>query len=259
MAQSGSAPGLGPGGPRFESLYSDHIIQACMQKTIIPFINNKNVKTVGTHSDPSTVLKQNILTSHPELKDDVEYRKIVSLVEKLIQSGVPMMGQGYCISVSDVVMNILTQNNIKCKMIEVQASFQDKATGTVKLIGYDSLRDRVTDIDTHVVVVTETKVPMLIDCSIGHLLPKRGSEVIVDSLNSEKGKDLAVLNFEKQLIVYQEKRNSKIPLLHQSSIINRIETDKKIFDNIKLLKTLNFIGIGLGVLAIINQLIIILK
>ena len=24
MAQSGSAPGLGPGGPRFESLYSDH-------------------------------------------------------------------------------------------------------------------------------------------------------------------------------------------------------------------------------------------
>jgi hypothetical protein len=23
MAQSGSAPGLGPGGPRFESLYSD--------------------------------------------------------------------------------------------------------------------------------------------------------------------------------------------------------------------------------------------
>ena len=26
VAQSGSAPGLGPGGPRFESLYSDHII-----------------------------------------------------------------------------------------------------------------------------------------------------------------------------------------------------------------------------------------
>ena len=25
VAQSGSAPGLGPGGPRFESLYSDHI------------------------------------------------------------------------------------------------------------------------------------------------------------------------------------------------------------------------------------------
>jgi hypothetical protein len=24
VAQSGSAPGLGPGGPRFESLYSDH-------------------------------------------------------------------------------------------------------------------------------------------------------------------------------------------------------------------------------------------
>ena len=26
VAQSGSAPGLGPGGPRFESLYSDHVI-----------------------------------------------------------------------------------------------------------------------------------------------------------------------------------------------------------------------------------------
>ena len=27
MAQSGSAPGLGPGGPRFESLYSDHFLE----------------------------------------------------------------------------------------------------------------------------------------------------------------------------------------------------------------------------------------
>jgi len=26
VAQSGSAPGLGPGGPRFESLYSDHVL-----------------------------------------------------------------------------------------------------------------------------------------------------------------------------------------------------------------------------------------
>ena len=26
VAQSGSAPGLGPGGPRFESLYSDHFL-----------------------------------------------------------------------------------------------------------------------------------------------------------------------------------------------------------------------------------------
>lgn len=29
VAQPGSAPGLGPGGPRFESLYSDHTSTGC--------------------------------------------------------------------------------------------------------------------------------------------------------------------------------------------------------------------------------------
>ena len=32
MAQSGSAPGLGPGGPRFESLYSDQFKELSMSK-----------------------------------------------------------------------------------------------------------------------------------------------------------------------------------------------------------------------------------
>jgi hypothetical protein len=35
VAQSGSAPGLGPGGPRFESLYSDHIFATIFFATII--------------------------------------------------------------------------------------------------------------------------------------------------------------------------------------------------------------------------------
>jgi hypothetical protein len=36
VAQSGSAPGLGPGGPRFESLYSDQVKEYVMSKGSTP-------------------------------------------------------------------------------------------------------------------------------------------------------------------------------------------------------------------------------
>ena len=36
VAQSGSAPGLGPGGPRFESLYSDHFYTVLVVKRLRP-------------------------------------------------------------------------------------------------------------------------------------------------------------------------------------------------------------------------------
>ena len=58
VAQSGSAPGLGPGGPRFESLYSDqrqrmgYIIQYESQGTAVnPWASNSTYNNVTGGSD----------------------------------------------------------------------------------------------------------------------------------------------------------------------------------------------------------------
>ena len=58
VAQSGSAPGLGPGGPRFESLYSDqeqrmgYIIQYELQGTAVnPWAGNSTYNNVTGSSD----------------------------------------------------------------------------------------------------------------------------------------------------------------------------------------------------------------
>ena len=42
VAQPGSAPGLGPGGPRFESLYSDHFL-AGTHMVLVAFKNTLDV------------------------------------------------------------------------------------------------------------------------------------------------------------------------------------------------------------------------
>jgi hypothetical protein len=225
----------------------------------IPFINNRSPSPTGTVINPSVIARQNILTS-ADVKKDPTYIKICESVEKLILNGVPIMGQGYCISVSDVVQNFLIQNGVPCRLVEVQVSIQDKATGHIEIVGFDNQNKKFefnndSEIDTHVVVVTETEFPFLIDASIAHLLPKKGTEVIVDVVNGTKDKDLAVLNFDKQILIYQEKTKTKIPRLHQSSIINRIATDQRIFKEIGILKKLNYIGIGLSLFALINVLL----
>ena len=50
VAQSGSAPGLGPGGPRFESLYSDHFqiasLDAPSSKTLQNIFQSKIVESL---------------------------------------------------------------------------------------------------------------------------------------------------------------------------------------------------------------------
>jgi hypothetical protein len=225
----------------------------------IPFINNRNPSPVGTVINPSVIARQNILTS-ADVKKDPTYIKICGLIEKLILNGVPIMGQGYCISVSDVVQNFLMQSGIPCRLVEVQVSIQDKATGHIEIVGFDNPSKTFefnidSTIDTHVIVVTETEIPFLIDCSIAHLLPKKSTEVIVDVINGTKNKDLAILNFDKQIVTYQEKKKTKIPRLHQSSIINRIATDQRIFKEIGILKKLNYIGIGLSLFAVINVML----
>lgn len=194
-----------------------------------------------------------IFTTDRELVKTQDYNRVSATVFRLIQSGVTEMGRGWCISMSDTVYTLLKQQGINSRLVECQVTITDTVNEeeVTRLVGVDQAHRTPMDVSTHVVVITETTPPMIIDASIGHLLPD--AAVLIDRCGDPRPDrifgDFRQNNFQ---ITYQEKLNSKVPLVHQTSMIDRIVTDQRIFSEIRLLKTLNYIGIVLSTFAVIN-------
>lgn len=223
--------------------------------TKIPFISNfVNKSTTPLHNINEQNLnnsKSKILSSRYDIIDDPEYKKIFEIVSTLINSNATVMGQGFCFSMSDIVYTMLIQEGIKSRIIECQLNLKDKTNGNMGLIGFDLGKDRLDSFDTHVVVITETEIPLLIDLSVSHRLPKP-YQAIIEPTDISENRIICHVDTDAVGLIYQEKEKFKIPFLHQTSIINRIETDRKIFQEINLLKKLNYIGIFLSLFAVVN-------
>jgi hypothetical protein len=189
----------------------------------------------------------NILTSSDRIKNSSEYKIISGIISRMITSGVINLGSGFCISMSDMIYVALKQQGIESRLVECQTTFcyENQNPPVVVFLGHDQIKNP-GEISTHVVVVTMTDTPMLIDASIAHRLPM-GFPVIVDECNPMKTQDFnfAELYYpEHQLkVTYSEKRNQIVPLSHQVSVVDRITTDKKIFKNLGLLKILIVIAL----------------
>ena len=211
----------------------------------ITYNNNFNSKSKANST---------IITKSDVLQSTEDYKKVVEIIEGLIESGLSKMGEGYCISVSDIVFNVLNQHGIKSHLMEVQMSALDNANDKHYMVGFNTTfqQNSHTSVSTHVVVVTDTEVPMIIDLSISHRLPQ-GYHCIIDKAINEGDKVLCKVEHAGWSYIYQEKKDGiGIPQLHQISILERISTDKKIFDEMKQLKILNVVGICLSVFAVIN-------
>lgn len=200
------------------------------------------------------------LTSDTTLLNEENYKKVTALMNRLAQNGLIAMGTGYCISMSDLIYVSLKHINIPSRLVECQATvsyIDEQGIPRTKVIGYDGYKPVEGQIDTHVVVVTETIPPLIIDATIGYVLPY-GLPVLVDKIEQGSNKILADLSYSEHgglQITYQEKLFQKLPFAHQTSILDRIETDDKIFKEMSLLKRLNYIGIGVSIFALINVVI----
>lgn len=213
-------------------------------------IKSSNTNDFSSQSKSS----KTIITTNDELKDTEEYKKVKQVIEKLIVSGISRMGEGYCISVSDIAFNMLNQAGIKSHLMEVQMSAVDNNTNNTYMVGFTNtnMESSHINVQTHVVVVTDTQIPMIIDLSIAHRLPEN-YQCIIDKAINEGDRVVCSLEILRWKYIYQEKKTKLgLPMLHQISILERIATDTKIFKDIKHLKTLNIIGIVLSVFAAIN-------
>jgi len=209
----------------------------------------------GNH-DASKKASSCIITTDEELKKTKEYQLVFEALTKLINSGVTRMGEGYCISVSDIIFNVLTQAGIKCHLEEVKLSIMDQDTGLSDMVGFETTftKNSHQKVSTHVVVITNTEIPMLIDGSVAHKLPGN-QQVIIQPILNLGSKMMCNFEYGGFGFLYQEKTDGYgIPQLHQISILDRMGTDKKIFDTMKQLRVLNVIGILLSAFAVINVL-----
>jgi hypothetical protein len=166
------------------------------------------------------------------------------------------LSTGYCLSAGDIIQTALKQESVSSRLVECSLTLSDDNDTWV--IGFNDIINP-GEIDTHVVVVTETQPPLLIDASISDKI----GGIIVDEipLLATVGQDNILADYyfiERRLkATYIEKPASRWPTLHNTHILNRIIIDKKIEQDIKFLKRLNYIGITLSffaVVAVINQI-----
>lgn len=180
----------------------------------------------------------------PELRQDPTYQRVQDVLADLWRAGLIQRGSGYCIGMSDLVVTMLRQKGIHARMVECQLTLLGSNPPTFALVGHprnnvEQMQD--ADVDTHcVAVVDQGEIPLLIDCSIGHLRP---GEVpfICDELNGRKGQEstlLAEYKYGTGTWVYHVKESSRIPHIHQFSMVERIQKDRKIQQDITRMRWL---------------------
>jgi hypothetical protein len=191
-------------------------------------------------AEPNLHLRMNnmLLTSSDRVKHTDYYKKIKTILERMDASGVIWMGRGNCVSMSDVMVTALKQAGIDCSMVECQMMFKNnnKNHENEMIVGFDG-QSSEGQLDTHVVVITKTEIPLVIDASIAHLL-SNGYAAVVDELVNNPNRIFCDINYSNFKLTYQQKTYNKVIFEYQKSILDRIETDRKIFDNIKILKYL---------------------
>lgn len=189
-----------------------------------------------------------------------QYKKIQTVMNNLVQTGMIERFSGNCIGASDLIQNYLNDVGIHSKLVEVKVSFiykQDGAEGFY-FLGYDNLLKNPSDIDTHVVVITETDVPMVIDASISHLLPfPKDKLYICERINVNDLEIMATYDYGVVKLTYRIKGNLRIPSLHQKTILQKEVETRKHREMLRALKVLVWVSIGItGINFTINMTLI---
>ena len=170
--------------------------------------------------------------------------KVQEIIDDLIHSGMLRFGSGYCLSMSDVILKLLHKEGINAELVECNLMVMMKNPPGLVLVGYKGFMENTLGsgqkIDNHVVCVTKTKIPILIDLSVSHVDPQMPfiCEPILDEYSHT---DLAEFEFESSTWTYQSRNDSELPKLHQKSIINRIKTDIRVDNEIKFIKYFMFV------------------
>jgi hypothetical protein len=178
------------------------------------------------------------LTTSERIKNTEDYKKIKSVLDRMDRTSLIWIGRGQCLSMSDVICTALHQVGIKSKMVECQVVVTNNNISPSEsvTVGFDT-SNQPGQIDTHVVCITDTQIPMVIDASISYLLPEQ-KKIVIEEVVSENNRIFCDVQSSGFHLTYQQKTTNKVVFEHQRSILERIQTDNTIFSNLKYLKIL---------------------
>lgn len=176
------------------------------------------------------------LTKDRDLLKTRDYSTVIEVVKKLWHSEVIQRSTGYCFSVSDMMRTLLLHEGIASRIVECQLTVINASPPGYVMLGYDiSVKNK--EVPTHVVCVTDTDVPMIIDLSIGYIMPGTVPFVVEQARpNAALSHSIAELTYENSTWHYTQKKDQHFPKFHQDSIVNRIATDRQVKREIAWLK-----------------------
>lgn len=185
------------------------------------------------------------LTEDAELRRDPEYQKVMAIVRKMWEAGVIERARGYCFSVSDMVKTLLLHEGITARIVECHLAVIRTEPPSFQFLGYDQ-NSRARDIDTHVVCVTDTKIPMIIDLSVGYLAADVAPFIVerasaVDDL-------LAEFKIKDSTWKYTIKAEQKFPEFHQQNIVQRMFMDRQVQGQLNRIKLFLVVAITVSML-----------
>jgi hypothetical protein len=206
-----------------------------------------------------SVENQQLTLDHVLMKDP-HFFKIQELLRKLSQSDVLRNMKGNCVSACDTMQHLLLQVGIDSVIVECQLVITRDGTNQANdllFIGYDD-RNYAGEVDTHVILITKSKVPLIIDLSLSHVLPADHSYVI-ERLN-DKNKELGVYTIGNLTLSYTNKPNIRLHNVHQKNLLSKFLEDERRDKKISFIERLAYWALVLtGVNVVLNSIILLHK
>jgi hypothetical protein len=197
------------------------------------------------------------ITNDIEIISHPQYKPIMDVIDKLQKSGIIWNLHGNCFAAADMVSTMLIQSGVDNQIVECQVSICKEENGHTHfcLVGYDNFSFN-GQVDTHVVVVTKTSLPVLIDLSISQYLSESHPFIVVkvDQTNPD---NLCDFKFDNFRLIYQVKRNIRMATLHQKSLLDKIKKDGETTDKINFMSRAMWVIISFTIINFIANMILI--
>ena len=189
-----------------------------------------------------------------------QYNVIKDIIRTLDNCGTSKSFPGNCIAACDIFQNISSRLGLKTRIVECQATIttvNHLGQQNFMFIGFDhSAFD--DQIDTHTILVIDAEVPILVDLSLGNVLPANRPYVICEATPTNDS--FAEVSYGNVNIKYQEKKNIRLPQVHQKNLLQRFIAEQKISKTVEHLKVFVMCAVGLGLLNFcLNVIMIVLR
>jgi len=191
-----------------------------------------------------------------------EYAAVQQLIAEMDNDGAIARFQGACLPASEIIQAILHSRGVRSRLLECTALVTNSPStgGAVHFVGFDSLVPlQPHEVDTHMIVLVEAAKPFIIDASIGNKLGNP-RYVVVAPLSGADPDIIAEASFKGASVTYRVRKNIRYFNVHQKTLVERLEGERKVLLDISTLRTFTRLLLGLSLFNMcLNLTLVVLK